>query len=95
MESRICVSINALLALTSILFIAIVYIRGQIRASGTINMIIKVCVLVCTISASAGVYTTISSKANNVTFRYMKGVRIQDCISRKYFFTNDSMTNVR
>ncbi|RLU16277.1 hypothetical protein DMN91_012037 [Ooceraea biroi] len=37
-------------------------------------MIVRICLLVCTVGASVGVYTTISSKANNVTFKYTNGV---------------------
>ncbi|XP_011687285.1 PREDICTED: uncharacterized protein LOC105449659 [Wasmannia auropunctata] len=37
-------------------------------------MFIKTCFFVSLINASVGVYTTISSKANNITFKYMKGV---------------------
>lgn len=45
------------------------------------SMFVGVCLSVLTIGTVVGVYTTISSKANNVTFKYMKGVRIRNSIA--------------
>jgi len=49
------------------------------------NMFVKIYLFISIIGTSVGVYTTISSKANNVTFKYMKGVRIYKSVSRKYY----------
>ncbi|XP_032677785.1 kappa-scoloptoxin(11)-Ssd1b-like [Odontomachus brunneus] len=38
-------------------------------------MFIRICLFISAINAVVSVYTTISSKANNVTFKYMKGVQ--------------------